>query len=899
MKPKYYSYTSLLLLGLIIFFGYINRIVLKESIMWSDRNLVWTDFEIVSDMQDGFDASVYSEIYCPNRITSTDSKVYAYMDPNQSERLLDTLYDQQLLKHEQYHFNITEYYARLMRKEIVKKGQKKISKSELNRIYEKYEIKRDSMQEVYDSISEHNTNQQQQRYWELKIDDLLRQTAYYQNPDILSYQNYIKKDTEYFKHIYHTLEHKTLTAYPVSDINRKYGKCYQVIRKDNEVIIKFYSNGKLINGGYFETAITKITRPTDNSLKMHYYNADLSYNTKLKRTISKVHWNINKDMTISYFDSNSTPVIYKAVHKILWKRNPKNNNLYATYYDIDGKHIKNRDGAHHERRAFDTQGRTVKIEAFDDKNNPINDKDYISVYDYVLDEYHKIKRVRLYNKEGNFATHLDEYNIHYIYDERGNLEKSVNLDQNGDLIENKNSICTYEYTNDLNDNTTSVKRYNANELPTTGYDDYFHEVIDYDTKNRILFKAKYHPNYVLVFDDVKNGALKYEYDNDSIYYTYNTDAFNNIFNNDHGVAVTKRHTNKGGHTIKEVFMDSQKCFATSEEGIETLSYSYDNRGNLIKKAGLDSIGNLKPFSKDIAIVRWEYDNQNNRTKTTYYNVNDQLANGEQNVAYKLFNFNKDNMLVERLNYDKHMKPALYDDVFRTRFYYDKKGKDTLVLGFNIRNQPINGVSKTVSKYSEYGKEIRRIYYNSKNRRTNNYNGVSAIEYLYDDLHRYIGYRNYNQYDRPTNDWQGVFSEQRVLNQAGYITKFSYFNKYQKPVIGPDGYHSIKYIFDDSHFITKESMYGTDNALKSNSYGVAIYEYTRAISGLIHSIKYYDENKEPIEASDGAAELYYKPDMNGLYYLDKKYNAEGEEIIEKENEDEISSEEETQTEKKDQ
>lgn len=885
MKFKYYSYISIILFALIATFGYVNRVILVDPIIWSDRSLIWTDFEIVPHMEDDFDAAVYSDIYCPSKIMKDDSKVYAYMDPNQSERLLDSVYDKQLLKYEQYHFNITEYYARLMRKDIVKKGKHKLSKSALIRLFNKYEIKRDSMQIEYDAISEHNVNQQKQRYWELKIDDLLRQTAYYQNPDILSYQNYTNENTEYYKHIYHTVEHTILTAYPVSKVYREYGKCYKVTRNDNEVTIKFYKNGELTNGGYFETAITKIIHPTSTSLEIHYHNNDNSYNTDLNRSIRKVTWNENGDMSETYFDANYKPIDHNSVYKTFWKKNQKNGSIYATYYNRNGNITTNKDGSYHQKRSFDLQGRTTKIQAFDVNNKLEYDNDYIAVYEYVFDKNHKIKRVRLFNKNEDFATHLNEYNLHYVYDERGNLKKLVNLDINGDPIENKNGICIYKYTSNIYDNTTSVKRYNANKLPTTGYDDYFHEVIDYDAKGRISYKAKYHPNYVLVFDDDKNGALKYEYLNDSIFYTYNIDAFNNIFNNDIGISITKNHTDKKNRVIKEVFFDDQECYATSSEGVQMFTYTYDRKGNITQKTGLDSIGNPKSFIDDIAIIRWEYDKNNNKTKTTSYTIDDKLANGEQGTTYTIFSYNQNNMLVERSYYDKHMKPALFDEIFRTRYYYNKRNKDTLVQGFNKNKKLVNRICTTKSRYNEYGKEIRRTYYNARNQRITNHSGINTIEYLYDEQQRYIGYRNYNQYNQPVNDWNGVFSELRTLNQAGYVINYAYYDKNKKPIIGPEGYHSLQYVFDDSHFVIKESLYDIDNTLIPNSNGVAIYEYTRAASGLVHSIKYYDEHEKPHEIPDGSAEVYYEPDMNGLYYLDKKLNAEGEEIIEKELEEE--------------
>ncbi|WP_378174664.1 hypothetical protein [Aquimarina sp. SS2-1] len=884
MKTKHYLYASLVLLILIFIVGYTNKVELSDMVQWSDRSVNWSDFQEVEKINDAYDATIFSEIFCPRMINEEDSLVYAFMDPNQSERLKDSVFDAQLLKHEQYHFNITEYHARLLRKEIVKKGLENISPGTLQDLYDKFDLQRAKMQREYDEVSEHNMDYKKQRFWELKIDDLLRETYYYKNPNIYSYYDFTKKETEYFRYVYHTLDHQILTSYPIGKTDCINGKCYKVERNDNEVIIKYFKNGELANGGLFKTAITKIIKPTDSTSEMHYFNSDMTPNTVLNRSISKTVKNSNNDMTISYYDAHNSPVEYKSVHKAFWKYNPKTKSLYSTYYDNNGKLTTNNDLVFHERREFDKEGRTIKISNFDLENQPMNDKDYISIYDYVIDDYHKIKRTRLYNKDGGFATHLTEYNLHYTYDERGNLIQFVNLDINGNQIENKEGICIYKYTYDLNDNYTSVKRYNALELPVIGNDDYFMQVWDYGYKNRLEFTAKYYDGYVLAFDDNRNGASKYEYVNDSIRNILNIDVYDTTFNNDFGYAIKKQYLNKNNKIIREYFLDENECFAISEDGIEIYEYAYDNNGNLIEEKRLDSLGNLKPYNLDAAIIRWEYDDRNNKTKTTYYQSENVLAKANQNITFNLYTYNKDNLLTERTNYDKKMRPALLNGVFKTLYEYNLFGKDTLVKEFDTQNRLIKGACITHYTYNQYGNITRETYYNSKNKRTTYQNGISAIEYVYDKQQRYVGLKNYDRFDKPINDQDGVFYKKKTLNEAGQIISYEYFDKTSRPTMGSGGYHKVAYEYNDSDLMIKESTYDTDLNLVNDRIGIAEYEYTRASSGLIQTIKYYDKNGNLTENGDGAAELIYEETMNGLYFLDKQLNVQGKEIKEEIEED---------------
>ncbi|MHA7057132.1 hypothetical protein ACWGOQ_0007935 [Aquimarina sp. M1] len=876
MKTKHYLYTSLFLFFLIFTVGYVNKVELRDILKWSDRPVNWLDFQQVDQIDDEFDATIFSNIYCPNSIDYDTPLVYAFMDPNQSKRLKDSVLDPQLLKHEQYHFNITEYHARLLRKQIVQRGEENISTAALQVLYDQYDQERASMQFEYDDVSKHNVDFKKQRYWELKIDDLLRQTAYYKNPNVFSYYNYTKQSTEYYKHVYHTLDHQILTSYPTSEVDHIKGDCYKVVRNDGEVVVEYYKDGELTNGGIFKTAITKINTLDEINTEIRYYNKDLTLNTISKRSIVKTVRNENNDIISSYYDANDNPVVHKSIHKTVWKYDPKTKKRYSTYYDIHGNSTTNNDLVFHEKREFDNQGRTIKIANFDSEHKPMNDKDYVAIYNYVFGETHKVKRARLYDKDGSFAMHINEYNMHYTYDERGNLIKFVNLDQNGDQTENNEGICIYKYSYDIQDNYTSVKRYNAAELPVIGNDDYFMQVWDYDYKNRIDFTAKYYDGYVLAFDNNRNGATKYEYINDSTYLVLNVDAYDTIFENDFGFAIRKQHKNAKGEIVKEIFLDKQECFALSADGVEIHEYAYNKNGNVIQETRLDSLGKSKTYSFDISTTRWEYDSHNNKTKTTYYNAEETLANARQNVSYHFFTYNKDNLIIERTNYDKNMKPTLLDGVFRTTYFPNIFGQDTLVKEFNTKNKLIKGVSITRYAYNQYGKIMRQTYYNSKNQRTS-YNSISTIEYLYDHRQRHIGSKYYNIYNQPTHDENGIFHEKQTLNTAGNITSYEYFNKKGLPTTGPYGYHKVNYEYNDSDMLVKESTYGIDLTLTNDDEGIAEYEYKRLASSLIGKVTYYDQNGNLTENSDGIAEITYEDTMNGLHFLDKQFNAKGEEI----------------------
>ncbi|MEO1487066.1 MAG: hypothetical protein AAFU57_15070 [Bacteroidota bacterium] len=186
-------------------------------IVWSENDLTWSDFELVRHMEHDYVATIYSTFSCPNLITSEKSRVFAYMNPNLSKKLRGEYDSENVLIHEQYHFHITEYCTRLLRKEIVQRGLGGLSFKVMKDLKTKYSKKLDSLQNVYDSITDHNGDWEKQKYWEMKIDDWLRETAYYENDNIYSYYDFTKNRTSFYRKIYFTMTQKVLTSFPVGE----------------------------------------------------------------------------------------------------------------------------------------------------------------------------------------------------------------------------------------------------------------------------------------------------------------------------------------------------------------------------------------------------------------------------------------------------------------------------------------------------------------------------------------------------------------------------------------------------------------------------------------------------------------------------------------------------------
>ena len=164
-------------------------------LVWSDNEkITWNDFKPTKWQKKGVSATIKTSIWCNINIDNKTAKVFAYMNKNKS-RALDTIpLNKTLLRHEQYHFNITEYYARLFRKELIALGENKINKNTVLKLLKEYETQLNDTQKKYDSITRHGTDLIEQPLWELKIKSLLNKTKEYKDYDLYSYKEFLIKN---------------------------------------------------------------------------------------------------------------------------------------------------------------------------------------------------------------------------------------------------------------------------------------------------------------------------------------------------------------------------------------------------------------------------------------------------------------------------------------------------------------------------------------------------------------------------------------------------------------------------------------------------------------------------------------------------------------------------------
>jgi hypothetical protein len=159
---------SLLLLSFLSFSTLEND---PEKMPWSEtRRLTWADFQGTPNRSDDFVASTNSGISFSYSISNRDGNygfrytVLSNFYPKDSWYKPESA-SEYILKHEQTHFDISELYARKLRKKLESLEIGSNIKDVVDQLYVEIEQQRRAMQAEYDRDSDHSKNRDGEFRW--------------------------------------------------------------------------------------------------------------------------------------------------------------------------------------------------------------------------------------------------------------------------------------------------------------------------------------------------------------------------------------------------------------------------------------------------------------------------------------------------------------------------------------------------------------------------------------------------------------------------------------------------------------------------------------------------------------------------------------------------------------
>jgi hypothetical protein len=170
-----------------------NYLVSPNEIIWSDSvKLTWGNFgglalpfkrpKLQMKLADSQRLSFLAEcttdiVYNREEDGSYSVRSVFYAGQSYFKIYLDTLKpSMQTLRHELYHFHLTELQSRYMRRDIAGLS-KPNSQFDIDDLLKKYKVKRDCASVAYDRFTRHGTEQQHQIGIEKVIDSLLSVTS--------------------------------------------------------------------------------------------------------------------------------------------------------------------------------------------------------------------------------------------------------------------------------------------------------------------------------------------------------------------------------------------------------------------------------------------------------------------------------------------------------------------------------------------------------------------------------------------------------------------------------------------------------------------------------------------------------------------------------------------------
>jgi len=145
----------------------------EASIRWSETPLTWKDFKGIPDSRHGgalTASGFYYNFKCENGMAEWE--VGAVFFPNKSYVNPQVL-NPYMLAHEQLHFDITELFARKLRKQLVEENIGCDDRTEVEYLCERMVEDWRAFQQQYDIETNHSMNRDAQIHWDKMIRDAL------------------------------------------------------------------------------------------------------------------------------------------------------------------------------------------------------------------------------------------------------------------------------------------------------------------------------------------------------------------------------------------------------------------------------------------------------------------------------------------------------------------------------------------------------------------------------------------------------------------------------------------------------------------------------------------------------------------------------------------------------
>lgn len=826
-----------------------NIFIAKKDIVWKKNiTLSWDDFRGNPRIFTKYGAAIYSlfEYKIYGELSIDSIVVTTFMETKNSWKQKDIVHDDYALRHELYHFNISEIVARRFRKKISDIKHQNPTKKTIEDLYSEFISELREIQKQYDDDTDHSLIIEKQKDWDYIVDSLLNQYSYYAIPVISFSKKQTPKQYSYYKKVVSNDLYQLEGKFPI-DANianhSKHVRCYYTGNKLSKI--------EYWNGSYKSTI--------DDDSNISFILFEYSGNKEIRKYFDENNnpctdengiygIEIIKDNNMlsihNYNESYEYSYDTQGVFKTLFVLDNQSRKKIKTYYDKNGKQIYNYDGMY--KILYTYESNYTSTSNVDDNDNLINDKDGIAVYLYQLDSRNNVSSYQYYNKN-----------------------KELTEDRKGNVI--------YNQLYDLDGNVISVYCINSANSIVVDSDGIAYTHYKYDMYGNMIEESNYGLYKNLIISENKIGRILYtrDYENNMIE-TLNIDAYNKPLNTIDGICKTMEFYDKTLLSdIVQFTLDSTNSILFKRK----ITYNYNSKKQKVLELYYDTLNKLLPDSNNICKISYSYDEAGNMKEISYLNTNNKLQNNKEGIAVIRKKYDANNNCIEVYNYNSDMN-LIPRGIAKVLLAYDINGnvieQKYFDSHFNIlRNE--HGVEIVKYVYNSKNKIVKELYFNSKSELCENNKGYAVKEYSYDLFGNNTEIRLFNESYSLTDNIAIIVYEYRdkllhkikyfndkyilTTNKEGYAIEvydyddlnrnisIDYLSNTNKRIKNKDNYSRIEYKYDVLNNVIAILFFDEYNNLHENNLGVAIYNYFYNRNGEIIDSKTYKAQFKHIEQID--------------------------------------------------
>lgn len=379
--------------------------------------------------------------------------------------------------------------------------------------------------------------------------------------------------------------------------------------------------------------------------------------------LSKIVLLDDRDNMVDISTSNAN-YAYKV-----YKNDDRGNTLEVMMLDRYGKNVEAASGVWRTVTTYDSVGNEIEDFYYDKNNKATTFYGYQSSTKLEYDKFNRPIEKAYFDSEGKPTICNDGFHkITFEYNTLGNLVKYSFYGNNGKLIKSSEMYAQMVIDYDERGNVLSGKQLDENGNPTLNSNGYasFKNVYDptnnvriadyyFDTKGKQTdarkFKYDKRGNIIEVRHIDENEQLSknttiehYEYDNlDRVTRLYYTDAENNLTNlSETKYSQIRYEYDQHGNRTKTTYWDKDNNPSYNHVKTHVIIKKFDSMDNLIYWKDLDINGNPNSAESNYPEVRYKYDIRGNQIEFIIFNGYDKAINGKNGWHKQLNTYNNRN-----------------------------------------------------------------------------------------------------------------------------------------------------------------------------------------------------------------------------------------------------------------